>query len=354
MDTARIIQVAIIGQGRSGKDIHAKLLSRMQDRYRIAAVVDGNEERRRQAAREFACDAYADHEELYSRSDIDLIVNATPSHMHVPVTLAFLQQGFHVLCEKPLAPAAADVDGLIEAAEQAKKKLAVFQQSRFSPSFVRMKQVIDSGVLGRIVRIRFANATFARRWDWQTLKRFNGGSLMNIGPHPLDQALQLFDPERMPEVTCYMDSTNSFGDAEDYVYVTLRGPGSPVVEVEISSCQTYPSNNYEVQGTRGGLKGTIGRLDWKYFKLEEAPEQQLIVEPMFHKDGSPASCTETLIWHEDNWEQKNTADTMGTAFYENLYDALVCGKPLEVTPQQVRRQIAVMEQCYWQNPRFAR
>lgn len=354
METTRIIQVAIIGQGRSGKGIHAKLLSHMQDRYRIAAVVDGIEERREQAIREFGCDAYADHKELYGRSDIDLIVNATPSHLHVPVSLEFLQQGFHVLCEKPLAPSAAEVDVLIEAAERAGKWIAVFQQSRYSPAFVRMKQVIDSGVLGRIVRIRFANNSFARRWDWQTLKRFNGGSLMNIGPHPLDQALQLFDPERMPDVACIMDSANSFGDAEDYVHVMLRGPGSPAVDVEISSCHAYPSNHYEIQGTRGGLKGTFGRLNWKYFKPEEAPEQRLIVEPMFNADGTPAACTETLIWHEDSWEQKNTVDTMGTAFYEMLYDSLVRGKPLEVTPQQVRRQIAVMEQCYRQNPRFAR
>lgn len=153
METTRIIQVAIIGQGRSGKGIHAKLLSSMQDRYRIAAVEDGIKERREQAIKEFGCDAYTDHEELYSRSDIDLIVNATPSHMHVPVTLAFLQQGFHVLCEKPLAPAAADVDGLIEAAEQAGKLLAVFQQSRYSPAFVRMKQVIDTLVRNKPLEV---------------------------------------------------------------------------------------------------------------------------------------------------------------------------------------------------------
>lgn len=354
MKTTPILQVAIIGQGRSGRDIHAKLLANMPELYRIAAVVDGLEERRTRAKQEFGCDAYADYNELYGRNDIDLIVNATPSHMHVPVSKDFLEHGFHVLCEKPLAPTAQDVDSLIAAAEQSGKLLAVFQQSRYAPAFVRMKQVIDSGVLGRIVRVSFANNSFARRWDWQTLKRFNGGNLMNIGPHPLDQALQLFDPERMPDVACAMDSANSFGDAEDYVHVTLRGAGCPTVDVEISSCHAYPSFHYQVQGTCGGLKGTFGRLDWKYFKPEEAPEQQLIVEPMFKADGTPAACSETLIWHEESWEQGNVVQSMGTAFYEMLHRALADGKPLEVTPQQVRRQIAVMEECYRQNPRFAR
>lgn len=354
MSENRIIQVAIIGQGRSGRGIHAKLLAAMPEKYRIAAVVDGLEERRERAVRELGCDAYAEQEQLYARRDIDLVVNATPSHLHAPVSEAFLRNGFHVLCEKPLAPSVEAVDGLIAASEQSGKLLAVFQQSRYSPAFVKIKEILASGVLGRIVRISLANNTFARRWDWQTLKRFNGGSLMNIGPHPLDQALQLFHPERMPKVMCTMDSANSFGDAEDYVHVILRGEDCPAVDVEVSSCHPYPTHNYQIQGTNGGLTGTFTRLNWKYFKSEEAPQQQLIEEPMFNPDGTPASCSEQLTWHEDSWAQGNFADTMGTAFYEMLYATLAQGQPLEVTPQQVRRQIAVMEQCYEQNPRFAR
>jgi hypothetical protein len=74
---------------------------------------------------------------------------------------------------------------------------------------------------------------------------------------------------------------------------------------------------------------------------------------MFNPDGTLASCKETLTWHEGSWEQGDVVASMGTAFYEMLYNTLACGKELEVTPQQVRRQIAVIAQCYRQNPRFA-
>ena len=125
--------------------------------------------------------------------------------MHVPITLDCLNHGYHVLCEKPLARRAAEVDTLIAAAQENDKILAIFQQSRYAPAFRKLREVIDSGVLGRIVQISIAYNGFARRWDWQTLQEYNGGNLLNTGPHPVDQALQLFGTDIMPQVTCIMD-----------------------------------------------------------------------------------------------------------------------------------------------------
>ena len=93
------------------------------------------------------------HKPLLKRKDLDLIVNTMPSHLHVPVTLQFLRAGFHVVCEKPLAHKAREVDKLIAAAKKARRKLAVFQQNRFNPGFQQMLKVIRSGVLGRIVQV---------------------------------------------------------------------------------------------------------------------------------------------------------------------------------------------------------
>ena len=123
---------------------------------------------------------------------MDLVVNAAPSKFHVPLTLQFLEAGFNVLCDKPLASRAADVDRLIAAAERSGKTLAIFQQSRYSPAFVQLRRVIDSGVLGDIVQISLVSSGFSRRYDWQTLTAEMGGNLLNTGPHVLDQALQLF------------------------------------------------------------------------------------------------------------------------------------------------------------------
>ena len=350
----KIVRAAILGQGRSGRDIHGAYLKQVPEQYKIVAVSDLEEKRRKRAEEEYGCESYEDYREILKRDDIDLIINALPSYLHVPVTLEALNADFNVLCEKPLARKVEEVDMLIDAAKRSGKVFAIFQQSRFAPYFRQVRKLIDSGVLGRIVQISIAFNGFSRRWDWQCVQKNYGGNLLNTGPHPLDQALQLFGTDIMPEVYCVMDRCNTFGDAEDYVKLLLRGKNRPLIDLEISSCCAYPCFTYNIQATRGGLIGTMTHIDWKYFKEEEAPKQQLILEPLEKPDGTPAYCGEELKWYEESWdipdEEKNLFQTMAKAFYNMLYKTLTEGAPLEVTPLQVRQQIAVIEECHRQNP----
>ncbi|MDF2725532.1 MAG: oxidoreductase [Paenibacillus sp.] len=352
MQQEKIVRVAIVGQGRSGRNIHANTLRSWTDRFHIVAVVDGEEERRSRAVRELGCEAFSSVEALFQRRDIDLVVNAAPSHLHAPISLDLLNHGFHVLCEKPLASSTEQVDALIAAAERSGKVLSVFQQSRYSPSFLKVREVIDSGVLGRIIKINIVFSGFGRRADWQAFKKFNGGELMNTGPHPMDQALQLLGTDQMPEVICEMDLANAFGDAEDYVHVLLKAKQRPAVDVEISSCNAYPAYNYHVQGTNGGLMGTFQQLKWKYFKPEEAPVREASeAVPPLRVEGEAPPPREQLHWYEESSEPTGSP---AKTFYTMLYHTLVHGRPLEVTPAQVRQQIAVMKRCFEQNPRFDR
>ncbi len=361
------IRVAIIGQGRSGRDIHGVTLCK-DPRFQIMAAADLLADRRQRAAEEYRCDVYEDYRALLRRRDVDLIVNASYSDLHAPITIAALRAGFHVLCEKPLARSVKQADQMIAAARKTHKVLAIFQQSRYAPYFLELQKVIRSGVLGRIVQIAMQYNGFSRRWDWQTLRERNGGCLANTGPHPLDQVLQLFG-EGMPRVTCFMDHTdNSFGDAEDHAKVILSGPGRPTIDLEISSCCAYPAFTVNVYGTRGGLKGTRSSLEWRYFKRAEAPRQKLITAPLSKPDGTPAYPREELTWHAGAWPvapdaqakeagysaaaaPKQTSNLVVT-FYSMLYKTLTRGASLEITPEQVRRQIAVIEECRRQNPQI--
>lgn len=344
------IRTAVIGQGRSGHNIHVATLKGMTDKYEIVAVADPLPGRCDDAVEATGCKAYKSYKRMLKRDDLDLVVNATMSMDHVPVTLEIMDAGHNVLCEKPIARYAADVDKLITKSAETGKLFAIFQQSRFAPYFQQILKVLDSGVLGRVVQIKIAFNGFGRRWDWQTLQEMSAGSLLNTGPHPMDQALRLFGFDRMPEVKCIMDRVNTFGDAEDHVKVLLTGKGRPTIDVEISSCAPYSTSMYQIYAQYGGLTGTAGHLEWKYYKPEEAPEQHLIREPLQGRE----YCGEDLTWHAETWDipedQKNWFGYMAKQFYGNLYDALTKGTPLAVPPEQVRRQIEVIEECHRQNP----
>jgi len=344
------LRVGIIGQGRSGRNIHAEFLKTIPDKFTIACVADPLEDRCERARREYGCEAYTDYRRMLERTDLDLVVNATPSHLHVPITKEFLEAGFNVLCEKPLARYVSEVDELIETSRRKGVLLAIYQQSRFAPYYRKVCEVIESGVLGRIVMASIRFNGFARRYDWQTLREFYGGNLLNTGPHPLDQALGIIGRDVTPEVWCRMDRVNTYGDAEDFCKVLLSHPGRTIIDLEICSNDAYPDYTYKLYGQYGGLSGTMTHMKWKYYKPEEAPEKHLIREPL----PGPSYCSDNLTWHEFEWtvpeEQKDLFNTMAAAFYENLYKALTEGAPLEVTPEHVRQQIAVIEECHRQNP----
>lgn len=347
--------IAIIGQGRSGRDIHGSFLATdaAKEHFNLVAVVDKLADRRERAASEYGCEVLDDYKKLFGRGDIDIVVNSTFSYLHYPVTKELLRNGFNVICEKPAAGRACEVDDLIETAKKSQKMYNVFQQSRLTPYFRQIKKILTEGKLGRIVEIAIEFNGFGRRWDWQTLQSFKGGSLLNTGPHPLDQALNLLDMyDSMPDVLCKMDCANTFGDAEDYVKLILTAPGKPLIDLTISSCDTYPSYTYKICGTRGGLKGSMTDIEWKYFIAEEAPVQKLIRVPLCKPDGTPAYCSEKLEFYTENWSSADSGafDNAVANYYNMIYEYLTDGTPMEIMPYQVRQQIMVIEECHRQNP----
>jgi predicted dehydrogenase len=348
------IKVGIIGYGRSGRDIHAAALRRVPELFTIVAVADLLGERRARAERELGCASFEDYRKMAEEAKPGLVVNASFSDLHVPITLDLLGRGFHVLCDKPLARAAADVDCIAEAAAKAGRTAAVFHQSSLAPYFRKVKEIADSGRIGRVVQVTIRFNGFGRRWDWQTLQERNGGSLLNTGPHPVDQAVRFLGPDAEPEVFCVMDRANSFGDAEDFVHLLLRAPGRPFVEVEISSCAAFPSQTYDVQGTRGSITGTMSNVRWKWFDPAEAPARKLVREPLENPDGTPAYCVEELAWHEDSWElppeRKDFYGDMAEEYYRRLHAHLTEGAPPPVTLAEARRVVSIMEECHRQNP----
>lgn len=347
------LRVAIIGQGRSGRDIHGAFFrSEENEKYEVVAVVDALADRRERAKAEYGCDVYDDYRKLYDRKDIDLVINSTFSHMHYHVSMDLLTHGFNVVVEKPFSAHKEECAAMIRAAKEHNVMLCVFQQSHFAPYYRRIREILDSGVLGRPVQISISFNGFARRWDWQCSQRFYGGSLRNTGPHPMEQALDLLDMDELPQVISRLDSVNSFGDAEDYVKILLLAPNKPVIDVEISSCDAYNEGYlYKIQCSRGTLRAKMNEITYQYFVPEEAPEQHLILEPLCKPDGTPAYCGEKLEWHKEAEEVVGTSFNAAVkAYYDNIYEHLTEGKELIIKPEKIMQQIELMEEVHRQNP----
>lgn len=353
----KILRVAILGQGRSGRDIHGAHILK-DERFKVCAIVDPLADRRSRAMQEYGLpesDVYASPEGLYGRSDIDFVINATPSPLHQPLAIDLMRHGFNVLQEKPITATVAEVDELAKVIAETGRSYMIFLQSRYAPQFVKVREIVDSGVLGRIVEIKITTSSFGRRWDWQTLQENVAGSLYNSGPHPVGQALEFLNSyDSMPQVFCWMDRVNTFGDAEDFVKLILRAPDRPLVEVEVSCCDAYVPYTFDVQGSCGTLIATAQGIRWKYFKPEEAPPQKLIRTPLSNAKGLPAYCSESLKWYEESLDASNIVDNVFAdatrRMYDDVYEHLVHGRPLGVTLKQVRQQIAVMEEAHRQNP----
>ncbi|MBE5782695.1 MAG: Gfo/Idh/MocA family oxidoreductase [Clostridiales bacterium] len=346
------LNVAIIGQGRSGRDIHGAFFkSEANTHFKVVAVVDEIEYRRERAKEEYGCDVYASYQELFDRKDIDLVVNSTYSHQHVPVSIDLLNHGFNVVCEKPFAKSYEDGCFAIQAAKKNGKMLNVFQQSRFAPYYTKIREILDSGVLGEIIQISISFSGFARRWDWQTSKAYAGGNVRNTGPHPLDQAMDLMGFPEKVNVFSKLACLNTYGDAEDYAKIVLTAPGAPLVDVEISSCNAYAPYTYVVHCKNGSLRANMQKIEYKYFDPAAAPAHQQILTPLEKEGRYPAYCSEKLEWIEKEEEVTGTAFNSAVyKYYEMIYAHLTEGKPMAITPYQVLTQLKVIDQIHAQNP----
>jgi len=346
------LNVAIIGQGRSGRDIHGAFFSGdLNEKYNLVAVVDALEERRARAAAEYGCDVYADYRELFGRTDIDLVVNSTFSHMHAPVSIDLLSHGFNVVCEKPFAKHYEDGCRVISAAKKSGKMINVFQQSRLAGYYAKIREILASGKLGEIMQISISFSGFARRWDWQTSQAYAGGGVRNTGPHPLDQALDLLDFPDDVSVFSRLGRANTFGDADDYAKIILTAPGKPLIDVEISSCNAYAPYTYVISAKNGSLRATLKHIELKYFDPAAAPARRQILQPLCNEAGLPAYCGEKLDWIEEEYDIPDNVMTVAVRdYYDMIYDHLTAGKPMRIRPEQVLKQLKVIDLIHAQNP----
>ncbi len=349
------LNVAVIGQGRSGKGIHGKFFHTEENVwFEVKYVVDTSEVRREIAKKEWPdATVLASHEELYGKGDIDLVVNATYSHCHAPVTRDMIEHGFNVLCEKPFGRTAYECDSLIRLAEEKGVKLYVFQQSFYAPFYLHLLKVIEEKQIGDIVAIDIKYNKLGRRWDWQTLQCMLGGNAYNTGPHPFGFALGFLDFAEDARVAwSLMKTTPLFaGDSDNFCRAILTAAGKPPVEVEISDLDAYNDYTIKLQGTVGTLQCTPATYKMKWVPLSENAERAPIMTYLENEQHEPIYCSENLVTKTEEGNYDGDAFNIGTRdLYKNIYENITEGKPMFVTAAMASRIVGVIEAIHAQNP----
>ena len=348
------LNLAIIGQGRSGRDIHGVYLRSERNKYfNVKYVVDFDERRRNQAKDLYpGCEVFSDYRELFNKNDVDVVVNASFSDMHFEITKDLLSHGKNVLTEKPFARNQYECETLENVAKENKAILAVFHNTQTAPFFLHALEIIKSGIIGDVKQINIRYNGLSRRWDWQTMQKHMGGSAYNTGPHPIAMGLGFLGFDKNCKIAySKLDTALTSGDAEDYVKLLLTAPNKPLVDIEINSTDAFCDYNIKIQGSKGTFKSSPTWYKMKYIKDGENPQRPVIEHFLEDENGNPLYCSEKLIAHEESGNYDGTAFDVGTAtVYENLYKVITEGADLIMPLSDAAMVISVIEALHALNP----
>ena len=348
-----MLNVAIIWQGRSGKDIHgAYFLSKKNTFYRVKYVVEKDARRREIAENTYAgCQALEDYTQLFDKNDVDLVVNAAFSNLHYSITKDLLAHGKNVLVEKPFAKDKQECEDLMKTAKDNGAFLAVFQNSQTAPFYLLAKELFDSGKLGKIEQVSLRFSGFSRRWDWQTLKKNLAGSLYNLGPHSIGMGLGFLEFDKDTQIVySKLASALTSGDGEDYVKIILTAPNKPVIDIEISSLDAFADYSIKMQGSKGTLKSTLFGCVYKYIVDGENVERKVEEGFLQDENGNPVYCSEKLNIHTEEVKFDGTHVDSGTVgMYQDIYYAITENKPLRITNEQAAMVIDIIDKVHAQN-----
>jgi predicted dehydrogenase len=159
---------------------------------------------------------------------------------------------------------------MMAAARDAGQLLTMHHNYRWNPEFLYIREIIQSGVLGQVFRIKRRVQSFSRRNDWQTLRKYGGGMTGNWGIHLVDSCLCLLDSD-VAEVWGDVKQVFNPGDAEDDIKAIIRGKSGMTLDIDMTSVNAAPEPSWVVMGNCGTLWSEGGKAHLKYFDPQELP-----------------------------------------------------------------------------------
>ncbi|MDQ0297950.1 putative dehydrogenase [Salibacterium salarium] len=197
-----VLKAAVIGCGSIAKNRHL-LEYEANEQVEITAVCDVVEIRLTETAEVYDAAAYTDYKKLLQNEKVDVVSVCLPNALHAPVSIAALEAGAHVLCEKPMATSSQEAQDMINAAERNGRKLMIGHNQRFVSSHERARSLIQSGEIGNIYSFRTTfghggpegwSADGKNSWFFEKDKAFIG-AMGDLGVHKADLLRYLLGEE---------------------------------------------------------------------------------------------------------------------------------------------------------------
>jgi predicted dehydrogenase len=270
-----VIRIALIGYGYAGRTFHAPLI-RATPGLALSLVISGNAARVRGDLGDTP--VAPDPAAAFENRDVDAVVIATPNHTHAPLASHALTAGKHVVVDKPFTLRLDEAIAVAQAAERAGRLLSVFHNRRWDSDFKGLQTIVSERALGTITHVESHFDRFRPevRQRWREEPGPGSGIWFDLGPHLIDQALQLFGiPDR---VTANLAASRPGARTDDWSHAILEyGERRVLLHASMLAAARLP--RFIVHGTSGS---------WIKYGLD-TQEQQLIAGML---PGSPG-------WGED-------------------------------------------------------
>lgn len=268
------IRVGVIGCGSIAQHRHLPEYKSNKN-VEIVAVCDINEERAQAVAEKYGVKAYTNYEELVSSGLVDVVSVCTPNYLHAPISIAALNAGLHVLCEKPMATSKQEAEEMIAAAKESGKKLMIGHNQRFVPSHQKARKLIESGEIGKIYSFRTAfghggpegwSVDGKESWFFQKEKAFVG-AMGDLGVHKTD-LLRFVLGEEITEVGSFVETNaKDYADVDDNAVCILKTESGAIGTLAASWAYVSKEDN-----------STIIYGEKAILRLEDDPTNSLVVQ----------------------------------------------------------------------------
>jgi predicted dehydrogenase len=334
VEPERTVRVGLIGYGYAGKTFHAPLVQSVAG---LELTVIGSSQRDTVLAELPGVTVCSNMEEVATHPEVDLLVIASPNESHYPLAAAALHAGKHVVVDKPFTVKLADARALVQLAEERRQLLSVFHNRRWDSEVLATKAIVESGVLGEISHFETHIDRFRpqvrQRWREQTGP--GAGLWFDLGPHLIDQAVQLFG---LPQtISASFAVLRKAGETDDWAHVQLN----------YKSLRVILHTSLLVSGgvPRSVLHGTLG--SWAKFGAD-VQERQLVAgmmpgSPGFGDDPDPG----VLYEGSTGKQTKILAPAANQAdYYVGIRETLWGRLPNPVPPEEASAVMAMLDTSF--------